>query len=130
MAGSFSAPFAPRLFLPITGVTFHRPSVQGDSKIQGRIAYKDHEDCQCRSRPAWLAAQTVVPARGCDRPLRATRSGGHHLRRRVRSWRLRLVKVRLSLPEHVRSLSEPDVNLPIHPAPIIQPLVPEPSGRT
>src|ERR1700676_3999213 len=29
-----------------------------------------------------------------------------------------------------RALSEPDVNLSIHPAPIIQPLVPRPSGRT
>ena len=29
-----------------------------------------------------------------------------------------------------RALSEPDVNLSIHPAPIIQPLVPVPSGRT
>jgi hypothetical protein len=29
-----------------------------------------------------------------------------------------------------RALSEPDVNLSIHPAPIIQPLVPKPSGRT
>src|SRR3954453_2529684 len=29
-----------------------------------------------------------------------------------------------------RALSEPDVNLSIHPAPIIQPLVPGPSGRT
>src|SRR3954447_19964751 len=28
------------------------------------------------------------------------------------------------------ALSEPDVNLSIHPAPIIQPLVPKPSGRT
>src|SRR5580700_614324 len=29
-----------------------------------------------------------------------------------------------------RALSEPDVNLSIHPAPIIQPLVPRPNGRT
>jgi hypothetical protein len=29
-----------------------------------------------------------------------------------------------------RALSEPDVNLPIHPAPIIQPLAPGSSGRT
>jgi hypothetical protein len=29
-----------------------------------------------------------------------------------------------------RALSEPDVNLPIHPAPIIQPLAPRSSGRT
>ena len=29
-----------------------------------------------------------------------------------------------------RALSEPDVNLSIHPAPIIQPLAPGPSGRT
>jgi hypothetical protein len=29
-----------------------------------------------------------------------------------------------------RALSEPDVNLSIHPPPIIQPLVPESSGRT
>jgi len=29
-----------------------------------------------------------------------------------------------------RALSEPDVNLSIHPAPIIQPLVPRTSGRT
>ena len=29
-----------------------------------------------------------------------------------------------------RALSEPDVNLSIHPAPIIQPLVPGSSGRT
>ena len=29
-----------------------------------------------------------------------------------------------------RALSEPDVNLSIHPAPIIQPPVPRPSGRT
>jgi hypothetical protein len=29
-----------------------------------------------------------------------------------------------------RALPEPDVNLSIHPAPIIQPLVPGPSGRT
>ena len=29
-----------------------------------------------------------------------------------------------------RALSEPDVNLSIHPAPIIQPQVPGPNGRT
>jgi len=29
-----------------------------------------------------------------------------------------------------RALSEPDVNLSIHPAPVIQPLIPQPSGRT
>ena len=29
-----------------------------------------------------------------------------------------------------RALSEPDVNLSIHPAPVIQPLIPGSSGRT
>jgi hypothetical protein len=29
-----------------------------------------------------------------------------------------------------RALSEPDVNLSIHPAPVIQPLIPQPSERT